>query len=132
MYGKDVLTVLECQNWLAKFLSGNFDVCTYIHKGVYLIQTGEQQLARSLRFQFVWVPHVFPEGNLCNCVDIWNLILKSQESDPLLTRSITGTKNGLSVTMSNARDTQVKKMYGLKAFEKSIFIKKRDVIYHND
>lgn len=69
---------------------------------------------------------------LCNCVDIWNLILKSQESDPLLTRSITGTKNGLSVTMSNARDTQVKKMYGLKAFEKSIFIKKRDVIYHND
>lgn len=26
MYGEDVLTVFQCQNWVAKFLSGNFDV----------------------------------------------------------------------------------------------------------
>ena len=26
MYGEDVLTVRQCQNWFAKFRSGNFDV----------------------------------------------------------------------------------------------------------
>ncbi|GFV04714.1 histone-lysine N-methyltransferase SETMAR [Trichonephila clavipes] len=26
VYGEDVLTVRQCQNWFAKFRSGNFDV----------------------------------------------------------------------------------------------------------
>ena len=26
MYGEDVLTECQCQNWFAKFRSGNFDV----------------------------------------------------------------------------------------------------------
>ncbi|GFV96226.1 histone-lysine N-methyltransferase SETMAR [Trichonephila clavipes] len=75
----------------------------------------------------IWVPHVLMERNLCRRVELCDLLLKRQGGkNPFLKRIITGDeKCGLSITMSNARDRRVKNMIRLKAFRKSIFIKKK-------
>ncbi|GFV64589.1 HTH_48 domain-containing protein [Trichonephila clavipes] len=75
VYGEGVLTVRQCQNWFAKFRSGNFDVedaPLYDHlKG----------LGFSSKFD-VWVPHVLTGRNLCRRIDVCDSLLKCHENDP--------------------------------------------------
>ncbi|GFU24600.1 histone-lysine N-methyltransferase SETMAR [Trichonephila clavipes] len=63
VYG-GVLTVRQCQNWFAKFRSGNFDV------------------------------EDAPLRNLCRRIDVCDSLLKRRENDPFLKRIITGDEKG--------------------------------------
>ncbi|GFU80728.1 histone-lysine N-methyltransferase SETMAR [Trichonephila clavipes] len=105
VYGEGVLTVRQCQNWFAKFRSGNFDVedaPLYDHlKGLGLSSKLD-----------VWV---LTERNLCRRIDVCDSLLKRHENDPFLKRIITGDEKGHGA----------KKMNRLKPFPKPIFTKKK-------
>ncbi|GFV42701.1 mariner Mos1 transposase [Trichonephila clavipes] len=119
VYGEGVLTVRQCQNWFAKFRSGNFDVEVYDHlKGLGLSSKLD-----------VWASHVLTERNLCRRIDVCDSLPKHHENDPFLKRIITGDEKG----------HRAKKMNRLKPFPKPIFTKKRSelinrkgVVFHQD
>ncbi|GFV45883.1 mariner Mos1 transposase [Trichonephila clavipes] len=108
VYGEGVLTVRQCQNWFAKFRSGNFDVEDA------LLYDHLKDLGFSSKLD-VWVPHVLTERNLCRRIDVCDSLLKRHENDPFLKRIITGDEKGHGE----------KKMNQLKLFPKLIFTKKR-------
>ncbi|GFV83702.1 HTH_48 domain-containing protein [Trichonephila clavipes] len=70
--GEGVMIVRQCQNWFAKFRSGNFDV---------------EDAPRSGR-------PVEAERNLCRRIDVCDSLLKRHENDPFLKRIITGDEKG--------------------------------------
>ncbi|GFV27197.1 mariner Mos1 transposase [Trichonephila clavipes] len=113
VYGEGVLTVRQCQNWFAKFRSGNFDVedaPLYDHlKGLGLSSK-----------LYVWVPHVLTERDLCRRIDVCDSLLKRHENDSFLKRIISGDEKGHGA----------KKMNRLKPFPKPIFTKKSTKATH--
>ncbi|GFW80373.1 mariner transposase [Trichonephila clavipes] len=118
VYGEGVMTVRQCQNWFAKFRSGNFDVKNAPRSGrpveadkVYDHLKG---LGLSSKLD-VWVPYVLTERNLCRCIDVYDSLLKHHENDPFLKGIITGDE----------KSHGAKKMTQIKPFPKPIFTKKR-------
>ncbi|GFX61068.1 histone-lysine N-methyltransferase SETMAR [Trichonephila clavipes] len=121
----DVLTVPQCQNWCAKFRSGNCDVEDAPRSGrpveadkdaikALVVYDHLKGLGLSSKLD-VWVPHVLTERNLCHRIDVCDSLLKRHENDPFLKRIITGDEKGHGT----------KKMNLLKPFPKPIFTKKK-------
>ncbi|GFX96282.1 histone-lysine N-methyltransferase SETMAR [Trichonephila clavipes] len=121
VYGEGVLTVSQCQNWFAKFRSGNFDVedATRSGRPVKLIKTlvdaNRRITIREIRLRLnlsnsivydhlkglglsskldVWVPHFLTERNLCRRIDVCDSLLKRHENYPFLKRIITEDEKG--------------------------------------
>ncbi|GFW86721.1 histone-lysine N-methyltransferase SETMAR [Trichonephila clavipes] len=145
VYGEGVLTVRQCQNWFAKFRSGNFDVEDAPSFGrpvevdkdlTKAVDANRRITTREIRLRInlsnspvydhlkglglsskldVWVPHVLIQRKLCRRIDICDSLLKRHENDPFLKRIITGVEKGHGA----------KKMNRLKSFSKPIFTKKR-------
>ncbi|GFU56072.1 mariner transposase [Trichonephila clavipes] len=104
VYGEGLLTVRQCQNWFAKFQSGNFDVEDAPRSGrpVEADKDAIKALVDANRH-----------------IDVCDSLLKRHENDPFLKRIITGDENGHGA----------KKMNRLKPFPKPIFTKKRGQPY---
>ncbi|GFU33967.1 histone-lysine N-methyltransferase SETMAR [Trichonephila clavipes] len=145
VYGEGVLTVRQCQNWFAKFRSGNFDVEDAPRSGRPVeadkdaIKANRRITTRDIEFRLnlsnstvyahlkglglsskldVWVPHVLTERNVCRRIDVCDSLLKRHENDPFLKHIITGDEKGHGA----------KKMNRLKPFPKPIFTKKGDAV----
>ncbi|KAJ0184406.1 hypothetical protein K1T71_000829 [Dendrolimus kikuchii] len=118
--GEGVLTVRQCQNWFAKFRSGNFDVEDAPRSGrpveadkdaIKASVDANRRITREIGLRLnlsnstvydhlkglrlssklhVWVPHVLTEKNLCRRIDICDSLLKRHENDPFLKRITTG------------------------------------------
>ncbi|GFU88594.1 histone-lysine N-methyltransferase SETMAR [Trichonephila clavipes] len=145
VYGEGVLTVRQCQNWFAKFRSGNFDVEDAPGSGwpveadkdaIKALVDANRRITREVGLMLnlsnstvydhlkglglsskldVWVPHVLTEKNLCHRIDVCDSLLKRHENYPFLKRIITGDEKGHGA----------KKMNSLKPFPKPKFTKKR-------
>ncbi|GFX75254.1 histone-lysine N-methyltransferase SETMAR [Trichonephila clavipes] len=143
VYGEGVLTVRQCQNWFAKFRSGTEDArrsgrLVEADKDAIkaLVDANRRITKREIRLRLnlsnstvydhleglglsskldVWVPHVFPERNLCRRIDVCDSRLKRHENYPFLKCIITGDE----------KSHGAKKMNRIKPFPKPIFTKKR-------
>ncbi|GFU75300.1 histone-lysine N-methyltransferase SETMAR [Trichonephila clavipes] len=143
VYGEGALIVRQCQNWFAKFRSGNFDVEDAPRSGrpvedaiKALVDANRRITTREIGLRLylsnstvydhlkglelfskldVWVPDVLTERNPCRRIDVCDSLLKRHENDPFLKRIITGDEKGHGA----------KKMNRLKPFPKSIFTEKR-------
>ncbi|GFW28276.1 mariner transposase [Trichonephila clavipes] len=110
VYGEGVLTVRQCQNWFAKFRSGNFDVEVAPRSGrpVEADKDAIKALVDANREK---------SGRR---IDVCYSLLKQHENYPFLKRIITGDEKGHGA----------KKMNRFKPFPKPIFTKKScQVIY---
>ncbi|GFT15881.1 histone-lysine N-methyltransferase SETMAR [Trichonephila clavipes] len=124
VYGEGVLTVRQCQNWFAKFRSGNFDVEDAPRSGwpveadkdaIKAFVDANRRITREIGLRLnlsnstvydhlkglglsskfdVWVPHVLTERNLCRHIDLCDSLLKRHENYPFLKRIITGDEKG--------------------------------------
>ncbi|GFU79176.1 histone-lysine N-methyltransferase SETMAR [Trichonephila clavipes] len=142
VYGEGVLIVSQCQNWFAKFRSGNFDVEDAPRSGrpveadkdaiKALVDANRQITTREIGLRLnlsnsTVYDHLKGLG-LSSKLDVWvphvlterNLchridVLKRHENDPFLKRIITGDEKG----------HEAKKINRLKPFPKPIFSKKK-------
>ncbi|GFX39873.1 mariner transposase [Trichonephila clavipes] len=110
VYGEGVLTVHQCQNWFAKFRSGNFDVEDAPRSGrpVEADKDAIKALVDANR-------RITTQINLRRRIDVCDSLLKRHENAPFLKRIITGDEKGHGA----------KKMNRLKPFPKPILTKKR-------
>ncbi|GFS81143.1 HTH_48 domain-containing protein [Trichonephila clavipes] len=105
VYGEGVLTVRQCQNWFAKFRSGNFDVEDAPRSG-RPVEADKDAIKALVDAN---------QRNLCRRIDVCDSLLKRHENDPFLKRIITGDEKGHGA----------KTMNRLKPFPKPIFTKKK-------
>ncbi|GFX45459.1 histone-lysine N-methyltransferase SETMAR [Trichonephila clavipes] len=98
----------QCQNWFAKFRSGNFDVEDAPRSGrrVEADKDAIKALVDANR-------RITTQRNLCRRIDVCHSLLKRHENDPFLKRIITGDEKGHGA----------KKINRLKPFPKPIFTK---------
>ncbi|GFU25204.1 transposable element Tc1 transposase [Trichonephila clavipes] len=89
VYGEGVLTVRQCQNWFAKFRSGNFDVEDAPRSG-RLIETDKDAKKASVDAN----RRITTQRNLCRRIDVCDSHLKRHENDSFLKRIITGDEKG--------------------------------------
>ncbi|GFX38104.1 HTH_48 domain-containing protein [Trichonephila clavipes] len=110
VYGEGVLTVRQCQNWFAKFRSGNFDFedAPRLGRPIEADKDAIKALVDANQ-------RITTQRNLCRRIDVCDSLLKRNENDPFLKRIITGDEKGHGA----------KKMNRLKPFPKPIFTKKR-------
>ncbi|GFW55586.1 HTH_48 domain-containing protein [Trichonephila clavipes] len=108
VYGEGVLTVRQCQNWFAKFRSGNFDVEFAPRSGrpVEADKDAIKALVDANR-------QITTQRNLCRRIDVCDSLLIRHENDPFFKRIIIGDEKGHGA----------KKMNRLKPFPKPIFTK---------
>ncbi|GFV74198.1 histone-lysine N-methyltransferase SETMAR [Trichonephila clavipes] len=112
VYVEDVLTVRQCQNWFAKFRSGNFDIEDAPRSGRPV--EADKDAIKAL-VDANW--RLTTQRNLCRRIDVCDSLLRRHENDPFLKRIITGDEKGQGA----------KKMNLLKPFPKPIFTKKCSV-----
>ncbi|XP_046819198.1 histone-lysine N-methyltransferase SETMAR-like [Vespa crabro] len=136
VYGEDVLTVRQCQNWFAKFRSGNFDVKDASCSGrpvkadkdtIKALVDANRRITTPVRSVRglgltskldIWVPHVLTERNLCRRVDVCDSLLKRHENDPFLKRIITGDEKWIVYNnVKRKRSWSKKKWIGSKHFQ---------------
>ncbi|GFU48028.1 histone-lysine N-methyltransferase SETMAR [Trichonephila clavipes] len=110
VYGEGVLAVRQCQNWFAKFRSGNFDVEDAKRSGRPV--EADKDAIKAL-VDANW--RITTQRNLCRRIEVCDSLLKRHENYPFLKRIITGDEKGHGA----------KKMNRLKPFPKPKFTKKR-------
>ncbi|XP_046817450.1 histone-lysine N-methyltransferase SETMAR-like [Vespa crabro] len=157
MYGKDVLTVRQCQNWFAKFRSGNFDVEDTPRSGSERLNLSNSTVYDHLKGLGltskldIWVSHVLTERNLCRRVDICDSLLKRHENDPFLKRIITGDEKWVvynnvqrkrswskkdepaqSISKANIHQKKLDKLNDALQQKRSELINRKGVVFHQD
>ncbi|GFW63286.1 histone-lysine N-methyltransferase SETMAR [Trichonephila clavipes] len=113
VYGEGVLTVRQCQNWFAKFGSGNFEV-EDAPRSVRPVEADKDAIKALVDAN----RRITTQINLCRRIDVCNSLFKRHGNDLFLKRIITGDEKGYGV----------KKMNRLKPFPKPIFTKKGDAV----
>ncbi|GFV75089.1 histone-lysine N-methyltransferase SETMAR [Trichonephila clavipes] len=102
VYGEGVLTVRQCQNWSAKFRSGNFDVEDAPRSGrpveadkdaiKAFVDANRRITTREIGLSSMYG---FPMREICvAALIVCDSLLKRHENDPFLKRIITGDEKG--------------------------------------
>ena len=99
VYGEDVLTKRQCQNWFAKLRSGNFNLEDAPRSGRRLeadVDKIKSLVEANRRITIdIWVPHILTERNLLRCINDCDTLIRRQRNDPFLKRIVTGDEKSL-------------------------------------
>ena len=112
VYGEDVLTERQCQNWFAKFHCGNFnlvdtprpgkppsvdanrrittrEIAEWLNLSNATVHKHMERLGLISKLN-IWDPHVLTERNLLRRINDCDTLIRRQRNDPFLKRIITG------------------------------------------
>ncbi|GFS85479.1 histone-lysine N-methyltransferase SETMAR [Trichonephila clavipes] len=136
VYGEDVLTVCQCQNWFVKFRSGNCDVEDAPRSGrpVEADKDTIKALVDANR-------RITTQRNLCRRIDVCDSLLKRHENDPFLRRILTGDEKGHgakkdepahTISKTDIHQKKLDKLNDALQQKRSELINRKGVMFYQD